>query len=189
MPGPHSANPRNKAPRPLDPARLEELALAYVARFSVSAAKLEQYLRRKLRERGWDAEGEPEITRLVDRLVSLRYVDDEAFARSKAAGLLRRGYGPRRVSQALSAAGIEAELREKVRTGEAAERAAALAMARKRRLGPFGAEPPDRQQREKQIAALLRAGHALASARELVEARSIEEAENWAEAIEEEFPE
>ena len=45
-----------RAPKPLDAPRLEELALAYVARFATSAAKLETYLRRKLRERGWEGE-------------------------------------------------------------------------------------------------------------------------------------
>src|SRR5690606_22662366 len=42
-----------RAPKPLDAARLDELALTYVARFATSAAKLERYLKRKLRERGW----------------------------------------------------------------------------------------------------------------------------------------
>ena len=47
--------------KPLDPARLEEMALAYVARFSTSAAKFERYLTRKLREKGWEGEGEPPV--------------------------------------------------------------------------------------------------------------------------------
>jgi len=177
------SNPRLKGKaKPLDPARLEELGLAYVARFAVSGAKLEAYLRRKLRERGWDGEGEPGVSALAERFVALGYVDHEAFARGKSAGLLRRGYGPRRVEQALGAAGIAPDIRETVRAGEAAERAAALAMARKRGFGPFGAEPPDRARRERQIAALLRAGHPLDSARELVDAQSVEAAEDWAAA-------
>ena len=85
---------------PLDSARLQELALAYVARFATSAAKLEAYLKRKLRERGWDGDGEPDIAALVRRYVELGYVDDEAFARARSGGLLRRGYGARRVGQA-----------------------------------------------------------------------------------------
>ena len=173
---------RKGTAKPLDPARMEELALAYVARFAVSAAKLEAYLRRKLRERGWDGEGEPPVEALAERFAALGYVDDEAYARGKSAGLLRRGYGPRRVAQALGAAGIAPDIRETVRAGEAAERAAALAMARKRGYGPFGSEPPDRARREKQIAALLRAGHPLDSARELVDAQSVEAAEDWAAA-------
>lgn len=171
--------------KPLDPARLEELALAYVARFAVSRAKLEGYLLRKLRERGWDGEGEPPVAALAERFVAAGYVDDAAYARAKTGSLLRRGYGQRRVTQALGAAGIGEDVRAEVRAGEGALRRAALALARKRGFGPFGRgsldRPPlDRQTREKQIAAMLRAGHALDSVRELVEAASVEAAEEWA---------
>jgi regulatory protein len=172
---------------PLDAARLEELALGYVARFATSAAKLQAYLKRKLRERGWDGEREPDLPALVGRYVELGYVDDEAFARGRTRGLLGRGYGARRVGQALAAAGIAADVRDKVRAGEGAQRKAALMMARKRGFGPFGLEPRDRARREKQLAAMLRAGHPLDSARELVDAASVETAELWAaEALDEE---
>lgn len=178
-----ASNHRQKrAPRPLNAALLREMALTYVARYAVSGAKLETYLKRKLRERGWEDEGEPDIGELVQRYIGLGYVDDEAFARTKAASLLRRGYGPRRVEQALGAAGIAQDIRVRMRAGEGAERSSALAMARKRRFGPFGAEHTDRALRERQIAALLRAGHSLDSARELVNAHSIEDAEDWAKA-------
>lgn len=158
------------------------MALAYVARYAVSAAKLKSYLQRKLRERGWEDESEPDIDTLVGRYVGLGYVDDEAFARTKSASLLRRGYGPRRVEQALGAAGIAQDIRMRTRAGKGRERAAALALARKRGFGPFGAERPDRLLRERQLAAMLRAGHSLDSARELVDAHSIEDAEEWAKA-------
>jgi len=167
--------------RPLDPRRLEELALAYVARFATSAAKLERYLARKLRERGWEEEGEkPDLAALVTRYVELGYIDDEAFARARSGSLLRRGYGPRRVGQALGEAGIAQEIREELRPEQAARRSAALALARKRRLGPFGMSPPDPQRREKQIAAMLRAGHMLGDARAVIDAPSEDAAEQWA---------
>ncbi len=169
-----------RPPRPLDPARLEELALAYVARFATSAAKLEDYLRRKLRTSGWEGEGEPPVGALTARFVASGFVDDLAYARSKSGSLLRRGYGQRRIGQALHAAGIDEEVREEVRAGEGEQRRAALAMARKRGFGPFGRDAPDRPQREKQIAAMLRAGHRLDSARELVNAETVEAAEAWA---------
>jgi regulatory protein len=174
-----------RPPKPLDPARLEELALAYVARFATSAAKLEDYLRRKLRERGWEGEGPAPIAALAARFVESGFVDDLAYARAKSGSLLRRGYGGRRIGQALHAAGIDEEVREEVRPGEGAERRAALAMARKRRFGPYGTTPPDRPLREKQIAALLRAGHRLDSARELVNASSEQAALDWAGQAEE----
>jgi regulatory protein len=72
-----------------------------------------------------------------------------------------------------------------VRPGAVEARRSALAMARKRGLGPFGAGPADRAAREKQIAALLRAGHPLDSARQLVDAASVDAAEAWAAEAEE----
>jgi regulatory protein len=162
------------------------MALAYVARFSTSAGKLERYLNRKLRERGWDDAAEPGVAALVGRYVELGYVDDEGFAREKAGSLLRRGYGGRRVGQALREAGIAEDMRERMRPSEAAARRAALTLARKRRLGPFGPLPLDKALREKQVAAMLRAGHTLDNARGIVDAGSIAEAESWAAEIDDE---
>ncbi len=177
------AGPRRE-PRPLDSAQLEALALSYVARFATSAAKLERYLARKLRERGWDGPEEPELAPLVARHIALGYVDDEAFARARSTSLLRRGYGPRRIGEALGAAGIAEAVRDVVRPAGWARRGAALAMARKRRFGPFGAEPLDPARRDKQIAAMLRAGHMLADARAMIDAPNLEAAEEWAAASE-----
>lgn len=177
-PQPRSTSGRKA--RPLNGPRLEELALAYVARFATSAGKLEAYLGRKLRERGWEDERGPDVHAVVARYVAAGYVDDEAWARSKSGSLLRRGFGMRRISHELGAAGIAGDLRDAVRPALGEQRRAALALARKRRFGPFGAELPDRPRREKQIAAMLRAGHALDSARELVNASSQEAADEWA---------
>lgn len=178
------SRPPRRAPKPLDSARFEEIALAYVARFSTTAAKLERYLQRKLRERGWADEREPQVAALVERYVELGYVDDEGFARARAGSLLRRGYGERRVRQALGEAGVADELRDRMRPGEAAARRAVLTLARKRRFGPFGSKdgigPLDKPLREKQIAAMLRAGHTLDNARGIVDAASAAEAEQWA---------
>ena len=182
--------PRERVPNPLDPAKLDELALAYAARFATSAGKLASYLRRKIATRGWagaedgDAPA-PDIDGVVERMVRAGYIDDEVFARARGSGLLRRGYGARRIDETLRAAGVAQELRGEARGSEGERRQAALTMVRKRGFGPFSrtAEPGTRLdpgRREKQIAALLRAGHPLASARELVDAASVRAAENWA---------
>ena len=92
----------------------------------------------------------------------------------------RRGFGNRRIGQALSAAGIAEEIRTEVRAGEAAERRAALALAAKRRFGPFGGAELDRTARDKQIAAMLRAGHSFDTARALVTAGDVKAAQDWA---------
>ena len=164
------------------------MALAYVARFATTATKLERYLKRKVRERGWDGEEAPDLEALVARYVDAGYVDDEAFARARIGSLLRKGYGPRRIGQALGEAGIDADLREELRPAEPERRRAALAFAIKRRFGPFGShdegERLDPRAREKQIAAMLRAGHMLDDARALVNAPAIETAQQWADESE-----
>jgi regulatory protein len=160
---------------------MEEMALAYVARFATSAGKLADYLRRKLRERGWEGDAQADIPALIERFVDVGYVDDAGYARAKGQGLLRRGYGIRRIDQALTQAGISEEHREDTRGDMAERRHAALTMARKRRFGPFGPNggPTDRAACEKQVAALLRAGHPLEYARRLVNAATIAAAEEW----------
>ena len=180
MPRPPSSQRRERRPpRPLDDVRLRDLALAYVARFATSTAKLEAYLARKLRERGWEGEGPADPAALAARFAELGYIDDAAYARMKAGSLTRRGYGARRVAQKLNADGIGEEDREAAAPNAGEARSAALALARRRRLGPFGAEPPRDKVREKQLAAMLRAGHPFASAQAMVDAPTIEEAEEW----------
>lgn len=171
----------------LDPARLEQLALAYVARFATTRGKLEGYLARKLRERGWDSETAPAVAQLAERFEQAGYIDDTAYARAKTGSLLRRGYGMRRVTQALGAAGVDEAVRASVAPEARERRMAALTMARKRRFGPFAAEPPERAQREKQIAAMLRAGHAMDHVLALLDAASPHEAEQWAEVEEDDL--
>ncbi|MFC3672191.1 RecX family transcriptional regulator [Novosphingobium pokkalii] len=175
-----------RAVRPLDAAQLDELALGYVARFATSTGKLAAYLNRKLRERGWHEEA-PDLAEIVGtivaRMAAAGYVSDEGYARMRGASLRRRGLGARRIAQDLGQAGIAADLRDEALGSQREARAAALALARKRRLGPFGPRDEagriDPALREKQVATFLRAGHPLAMARALVNAAGEREAEDW----------
>jgi regulatory protein len=165
-----AARPPRKPRPPLNASKLDELALSYVGRFATSRAKLVTYLRRKLRERGWGGEGEPPLDGLADRLVRLGYVDDRAYALSKARSLTGRGYGERRVQQALSIAGIaeeEAGDARELAQAEAVE--SALRFARRRSLGPFATEVPDPRHRERAMAAMIRAGHGFGLARAIID--------------------
>lgn len=163
---------RAKTPRPLDQAALERLALRYVERFATSRAKLAAYLDRKVRERGWAGERPAETQALAEKMASLGYVDDRAYASAKAGSLVRRGYGPRRVAVALRAAGIGDEEGTEAREGaESGEWQAALALARRRRVGPFASVEPDRDGRQKAFALLIRAGHRPEIARRIVSAK------------------
>ena len=172
------SRPRKSRP-PLERAQLADLALHYAGRYMTTAKKLEDYLRRKLRERGWGGEGEPPVAEIVAKCVDQRFVDDVAYASSKADALLRRGYGARRIAQALHHAGVSETIRDEQAPGEQDRRMAALALARRRRFGPFSRDALDQALREKQVAAMMRAGHAPQHARALVEARNEKEAEEW----------
>lgn len=161
-----------RVPKPLDPASLERLALRYVERYATTRAKLAAYLMRKVGERGWDGEGSPSIEPLVGRFAELGYVDDRSFAAARAAALTRRGYGERRVSMALKVAGISEEDAAPVREdARLAAHEAALAFARRKRIGPFASDMPDRDKRQRLLAAMLRAGHPIGISRKIVEAR------------------
>ena len=174
-----------RTPKPLDRTRLNDLALHYVARFATSSGKLESYLKRKLRERGWDGEGAPDIAGLVARFAEKNYVDDEAYARMKTSGLLARGYGARRVEEKLRADGLDEWVRAANVPEEAEAREALLSYVRRRRFGPFRIAPrgegPEAAQRarEKQLAAIVRAGHSFDHARRVVEAKNQTELEEW----------
>ena len=182
----HRERRQRKAPKPLDKTRLEDLALGYVARFSTTAAKLRTYLRRKLRERGWDGEEEPDLDTLIARFVDRKYVDDAVYARGKSDALLRRGYGARRIDQALNHAGVAEGLRNAHAPDDYAQREAALALARRRRFGPYARDEVDRAIREKQLAAMVRAGHGFAIAREVLELKNEDAAQDWLDVAREE---
>ena len=161
---------RHKAPRPpLDQEALERLAIFYVGRYATTQARLRTYLVRKVRERGWSGAG-PEIDGLILRLAELGYIDDAAFALSRAASLQRRGYGARRVAQALHAAGIDEEdaapAREEARSGAMT---AALRFAERKRIGPYAPEKPEREARQRAFGAMMRAGHSLDVARRVLD--------------------
>ncbi|SFP73250.1 RecX family transcriptional regulator [Sphingomonas rubra] len=161
---------RKRAPPPLDAAALDRLALRYVERFATTRGKLADYLRRKVRERGWDgAAVDPDA--VAGRMVELGYVDDRAFAEARAAAMTRRGLGAARVSAALRQAHVGEEDAAAVAPALAeAAVAAALDFARRRRIGPYAAEGADRALRDKQLARMVRAGHSFALARRIVAA-------------------
>lgn len=159
----------NRARPALNGIDLEELALRYVGRFATTRAKLATYLKRKLRERGWEGEREPDPQAIAERMAQLGYIDDAAYALSKSRALTGRGYGPGRVRQSLRAAGVGDEDAQPADALAEAERInAALQFARRRRLGPYSAQAADREDRQRAIAAMIRAGHGFALSRAIV---------------------
>ncbi|MBV9529129.1 RecX family transcriptional regulator [Sphingomonas sp.] len=158
--------PRRELP-PLDGQGLNSLALRYVERFATTRAKLAAYLDRKLRERGWSGGGAADTRALADRFAERGYVDDSGYALTKARSLSARGYGKRRLADALRVAGVDEPDSAAARDHANEESIeAAIRFARRRRIGPFatGEDVPP-QARDKAIGAMVRAGHDFALAR------------------------
>lgn len=158
------------APRSLDSDALNRLALHYVGRYATTQAKLATYLKRKLRERDWNDDIPPDVDAIVARCAALGYVDDRQFAENRSASLGRRGYGGRRIGMALQSAGIARDIVADVMPSDEEAVAAADAYARRKRIGQFGDHDPDPRVRNKQFAAMIRAGHSFELAKQFTNA-------------------
>lgn len=173
--------PRRPAGPPPDAARLREAALAHLARFSTTEAGLFRVLARRIERwaRAAEAEGgEREALReaaslalaqareVAAALVRSGTVDDAAFAAARARRLARTGRSRRAIAAHLAAKGVGAETAAAaLPEDEAAELAAALAVLRRRRAGPFAAAPADAQAISRALAALARGGFSQRTAR------------------------
>jgi len=85
-------------------------------------------------------------------------VDDTAFAGARARSLTRAGRSRVAVSAHLAAKGVPQAVAQAALPDPESELAAALAYARRRRLGPFRASDADEDTRRKELGALARAG-------------------------------
>ena len=180
------ANPPNKdvrrerrPPPPAGPAptraKLHEAALAHLARFSASEAglvrvldrRIDRWARRAAAEAPGDDPPDTAAPRAAARevaraLVQSGVVDDAAYAAGRARSLTRAGRSRRAIGAHLSMKGVPQEVARAALPEPEAELAAALAYARRRRLGPFRGELPEGAElaavRRKEIGALARAG-------------------------------
>jgi regulatory protein len=165
---------KRPVPRAVTPAYLDRAALAYLERFASSAQNLARVLRRKV-ERRCRMRGEDPgpflalLDEVVARAVRGGLVDDRRYAEGRVASLRRRGASARAIGAKLAAKGVaRGTVAEALVGDEDDEIAAAHALARRRRLGPY--RTGDRAaSREKDLAALARAGFAFAIARRVVD--------------------
>jgi regulatory protein len=166
--------------RPPDRAALREAALAHLARFATTRHGLEQVLLRRITrwaQRGMaagaaaeDVEGHvralrPLVQDIVAEMERLGAVDDAAFADARARALTRAGRSARAIVAHLAQRGVDGDAREQALAGrlgdgagEDAELAAALVLARRRRIGPFAPDAPDEAARHKALMVMARAG-------------------------------
>lgn len=188
-------------PSLLTQQKLERQALHYLERFSASEESLRRVLKRKitLNQRHHptlDIAVATEWTEnLLRRFRQAGLINDVTYTEGRISALRRRGESTRMIRERLRSKGVLGSLVDAALTDHArdmggaaaAELAAAVAFARRRRLGPFRDhhQRPDTQQRD--LAVLARAGFSAALARTIMQATdpaALEELINQARQIE-----
>ncbi len=173
---------KKRSPRKATPKYLENAALYYLSRYATSAANLRRVMMRKVdrsaRFHGTDAEeGKALVEDMIGRFMASGLLDDAAYAKSRAESLHRRGNSARVIRGKLRqkgvgdddiAAALEA-LGNDLENGEDPELAAAITLAKRRRLGPYFNGKVSDDTREKHLAALARAGFSYDIARRVVD--------------------
>lgn len=166
---------------------LREAALRYLERYVASSDRLRQVLMRRVhraareqdvdveRARGW-------VDEIVDRFCQVGLLDDEVYARGQARRMLRQGTSVRGIRAKLAGKGVDQGAIDQAVESLAEDLsdpdlAAAVTYARRRRLGPFGPPEGRDERRDKELAALGRAGFPYDLAARVVEAESAEELE------------
>ncbi len=118
---------------------------------------------------------------LVDAVVARcrrrGFIDDRAYATARSASLRRAGASKRAIEERLGQKGVDRDVIRAALAEAPSEIEAAVALARRRRLGPFRRSGDADAFWGKDIAAFARAGFPLEVAREVLRCASPEEAE------------
>ncbi|MBL6933689.1 MAG: regulatory protein RecX [Rhodospirillales bacterium] len=179
---------RQKIPRKVTPTSLENIALYYLERFATSSQNLRQVLLRRVQRSAKHHDTDVEacaglIDDLIRRYLASGLLDDQAYARAQASSLNRCGKSLRAISVHLRQKAIPSGIIDetldalKEEIGEP-DLAAAIAYARKRRIGPYRNSDKPPENLDKELAALARSGFSYSLAKRIVEADNIDELEN-----------
>lgn len=171
-----------KVPRKITADRLRNIALYHLERFATSADNLRRVLERRVYKAAHHHETDIDqaklwIAEVIDGLVRSGAIDDTRYAEGKTLTMLRRGQSVRKVRAYLASKGIRRDT-----IGKALEAAsdtlgnpdlqAAKTYAIRRRLGPFRIGTASQESKQKELAALGRAGFQYDIARRIVDADS-----------------
>ncbi|XXF76194.1 regulatory protein RecX [Myxococcaceae bacterium GXIMD 01537] len=172
-----SEGPRKRV-RKVSPRYLENAALHYLKRYAATVSQLRRVLLRRvdrsLKAHGGErAEALRWVDALVEKLVRNGLINDSAYAGMKAQALRASGRSSRVIAQKLRMKGVAADVvQEKLAeaTSEVSEEEAARIWARKKRLGPFRRDAGTRKEnRERDLAALARAGFSFSIAKKVID--------------------
>lgn len=167
---------RRRPPMRLTPVNLRQAVLDYLDRFAASARRLEQVMQRKIKASAAAHGDDPAVLLaalpgILAGLAQQGILNDRTFAEAKARSMIRRGGSRTKIRANLASKGIDSATADAALTRmrlefDDPELEAAIAYARRRRLGRFRADPASRaEHRQKDLAAMARAGFAPALAR------------------------
>ena len=171
--------------RPITAKYLQNAATFYLERYPSTAEGLRRVLNRrvakaKMVEAPIMDNVEQAIAAIVARFVDAGVIDDKAFAQTKARSLHRRGTSTRLTRRKLNLAGVDGDtldkamvaLDEELHTNPVTrEWRAAVALAKRRRLGPFRLAKDRADRRTRDLAAMARAGFAYDVAKKVIDAK------------------
>jgi regulatory protein len=174
--------------RPITAKYLQNAAAFYLERYPSTAEGLRRVLERRVRKAELaDApvmdNARQAIEAIVAKFVDAGVIDDRAFAQTKARALHRRGASSKLTRQKLRLAGIDGQTLDQAMAGldeelhtdpRQREWKAAIALARRRRLGPYRAAKDRQECRARDLAAMARAGFDYDVARKVIDAASVE---------------
>lgn len=180
-----------KKPKPATVARLNNIALYYLERFSSSSENLRRVLMRRVDksvyELGTDREeGQKAVDEIVERFIEVGLLNDKDYAQSVAFSQQRQGKSLKAIRLKLMSKGVQSydieaaleALEEEIGTNT--DLSAAIAYARKRRLGPYRVKDRE-ERRDKDMAALARQGFSYDIAQKVINSEDEAELMDWLE--------
>ncbi|MEO0980456.1 MAG: regulatory protein RecX [Pseudomonadota bacterium] len=165
-----------RKPRPPTIERLTRSAVHYLERYSSSQENLRKVLERRVlkacRHHGLDpADFTDMIETVVRKCTGSGLVNDRTYAETKTASLRRRGGSRRKIEAQLAHKGVDRDtIQSALDGGNVSEDEAAAVYARRRKLGPFRNAADRQARRERDLAAMCRAGFSFDVALRVVDA-------------------
>lgn len=179
---------KEKPPADVTHALIRRQALKYLDRFAATTMKLRRHLLNKnakaIEFHGLDTEDVLQnIDTEIEKLVKAGIMDDQLYASSKARSMARQGKSSLQINVKLGSLGFDEQQsdtaldRLKEEEGFTDKKAAARYIKR-RRFGPYKPDETREEREQKELAALVRNGFELGTAKAVLSLATTEEIED-----------
>lgn len=165
---------KRRLPRKMTAKRLHNIALAYLDRYETSEAGFRAVLERRVFKSAIAHDEDPDtftamIEAEVKKALDAGFIDNARFATNQVYQQRGRGASARAIQARLKAKGVDEELIQgALEKDERDDEAAAARYARRRRLGPYRLRDRE-ERRERDLAALCRAGFSFSLAARIID--------------------